>query len=151
MTTAAVSGVGIGDGVPGGSDEIQATHWTLELARSVRSVSSRPRQGRHRPRRAMLDLVGQLFAVAFVARICSAAACGSPAVLARVTAVYVIILCITSALHAIGAVPLDLFSLDLSRVKEDLQLWRLVTAFIWCDGLGLSGRCGRHSCVQIPR
>ena len=72
-------------------------------------------------------LVGQLLLLAFAAR------CFSPSSPPRVTSCYITVFGIVSSLFAFGLLPAEYLTLDM---HEELQLWRVASAFFCCDGVG---------------
>ena len=86
----------------------------------------------------MLELIGQLATVAFVARLGgpSFGSSGAPLALSRVTSCYLGLLSLVTVLASVGALSQSAILLDRSLVREELQLWRLGSAFLYTDGLG---------------
>ena len=80
----------------------------------------------------MLDLVGQLLAMAFVVRCLT----GQPSQLSATTSAYLALFALLGALSSLGMPPGELLSFDSTLTRDELQLWRVVSAFFWVDGIG---------------
>jgi hypothetical protein len=82
----------------------------------------------------MLDMCGQLLSVAFGLRLLNA----QQTQLGTATAGYLALFALMGVLSSFGLPPGELLSMDGKLVHEDLQLWRVVSAFFWIDGIGTS-------------
>ena len=81
----------------------------------------------------MLELIGELCSCAFAVRL----AAGQLSI-ARVTAAYLALAALVDTSCAFGILPSDSLGLEWPLVSEEVQLWRVVTSFLYCDGLGIS-------------
>lgn len=80
----------------------------------------------------MLDLVGQLLAISFALRLFN----GQSPQLTSATAAYLALFALVGLLSALGLLPVEALAMDSRLVREELQLWRLVSAFFSVDGIG---------------
>ena len=81
----------------------------------------------------MLELLGELCSCAFAVRTAS-----GPINIGRITATYLTLVALVDGCCVSGLFPSEALGLEWPLVREEGQVWRLVTSFFYCDAYGLS-------------
>lgn len=84
----------------------------------------------------MLELVAQLLTLSFATKLCSAF--NGPPSLTPLTAGYLVLLAAAGVLSHAELLPAELLGFDSRLVFEELQVWRVISAFLWAEGIGTS-------------